>query len=126
EPEGAPRMVGLVQLEATEPPAVRLPDSVVRDHMRDAYGDAGDGLVPTPTDWRAIFDGLAFCLTPNYHDGRTASIGSPVPDADACAALGGLAVFGQTDAAQPAAGRFCIRHGAQVIRADGVEQHLGD
>jgi hypothetical protein len=124
--EGPPTVVGLVQLEATDPAAVRLPDTAVRDYMRATYGEAGDALVPSPADWRAIFERLAVCLTPSYHDARTASIGGPVPDANACAALGGLAVFGQPEATEPTPARFCIRHGRQVIRADGVEQELGE
>ncbi|HJL14839.1 MAG TPA: hypothetical protein RMH99_04235 [Sandaracinaceae bacterium LLY-WYZ-13_1] len=124
--DAPPTVLGLVQLEATEPSAVRLPDTAVREYMRETYGEAGDALVPSPADWRAIFERLAVCMTPNYHDGRTASIGGPVPDADACAALGGLAVFAQAEATEATPARFCVEHGRQRIEADGVTQALGE
>jgi hypothetical protein len=126
--QGAPIVVGTVQLEAGDPAAVRLPDSVVRDAMRERYGEAGDSIVPTPGDWRAIFARMAMCLTPSYHDPRSAAVGAAVPDANVCASLGGLAMFAQAEAgtAGTAAARLCLRHGMQVITADGVEQELGE
>ena len=128
--QGAPVVVGTIQLEAGDPAAVRLPDSVVRDTMRERYGDAGDSLVPTSGDWRAVFAAMAMCLTPSYHDPHTATVGAAVPDSNLCASFGGLAMFAQTEGATGTAGaaaaRLCLRHGMQVITADGPEQELGE
>jgi hypothetical protein len=122
--EGTPTVIAPLQLEATEVPAVRLPDGPVRDEMRRAYGEAGDALAPTPSDWRSVFDHLAVCLTPSYHEARGAEIGGPVPDPGMCAALGGLAILAQAEEATPA--RFCIQHGMQIIGARGARQDLGE
>ncbi len=113
-----PRVIAPLQLEAGEPASVRLPDVPIREHMRAVNGDAGDALAPTPGDWRAIFSGLALCLAPSYRDARPAAIGAAVPDAGACASLGGLSIFAQTGEATPA--RLCIRHGMQVLTAEGA------
>ncbi len=121
---GPPRVLAPIRLEAGDPAAVRLPDAPIRQHMRAVYGDAGDALAPTPSDWRAIFADLAVCLAPSYLDAHPAAIGSAVPDAGSCAALGGLSVFAQTHAATPA--RFCLKHGIQVMGANGARHTEGE
>lgn len=118
EGNDAPQVINPVQLEAGDTAAVRLPDSAVREYMQRTYGPAGASLAPTPADWRGIFAGLALCMTPSYLDARPLSVGSLVPDAGACASLGGLAVFAQAAAAVPS--RLCIQRGVQVMAADGA------
>lgn len=132
ESDAPPVVLGTVQLEAgqpgaqgEDPAAIRLPDTAVRDLMRARYGEEGDALAPTASDWEALFGSLAVCLTPSYHDTRTASVGGPVPDPRACAALGGLTLM-QTAATEATPTRFCIQHGMQVLTSDGARQELGE
>lgn len=124
--EGEPPVVlGVVQLEAGERPSVRLPDSAVRDRMQALYGEAAAAsIVPTSEDWRAIFSGLAVCLTPSYHTAHRPAVGAPVPDAGACASLGGLTILAQTESAGDTPAQACLRHGHQRITADGTRQEL--
>lgn len=118
-----PIVLGNVQLEGGENPGVRLPDSVIRAYMASTYGDAGQSMVPNNEDWRRVFDGLAICLAPSYHDARPVERGRPVPSANACASLSGLAVLAQAEAAQPSAdAQMCLRHGMQVIHSSGGRQ----
>lgn len=130
ETDAPPVVLGTVQLEAEQgeagqPAAIRLPDTAIRDRMRARYGEEGDALVPTASDWEAVFGELAVCLTPSYHDTRTAAVGGPVPDPRACAALGGLTLM-QTAATEASPTRFCIQHGMQVLTSDGARQELGE
>lgn len=110
-----PQVITAAQLEAGETGAMRLPDTPIREHMRATYGEAGESLAPSPSDWRAIFSNLALCMAPSYRDARPLSVGSIVPDAGACASLDGLAILAQAQGAMPA--RVCIRHGVQVMTA---------
>lgn len=124
DPRGErPTVISTVELEAGEPAAVRLPDSVVRDRMRETYGEAGALLAPNEADWASIFDRLAVCLTPSYHDARALAAGAAIPDAGACASLGGLAVLAQQAAGEA---RFCLRRGIQVITGTGVRHTPGE
>lgn len=122
----APIVLGVVQLEAGERPSVRLPDSAVRERMRALYGEEAAGsIVPTSEDWRTIFAGLAVCLTPSYHTAHRATVGGPVPDAGACASLGGLAILAQAEtSAGDTPAQVCLRHGHQRLTSDGVRQEL--
>lgn len=123
--DGEPVMLGLVQLEAGAAPAVRLPDSAVRDFMQRAYGtDAARSLVPNSEDWRGVFRDLAMCLTPSYHQAHNATVGAAVPTGSACASFGGLAILGQIEGAGDVPARVCLRHAPQRMRADGMRQEL--
>ncbi len=122
-----PVVIGNVELEGGDAPSVRLPDSAVRDSMRAIYGETGDVLVPTNEDWREVFEGLAVCLTPSYHQAHVATVGAMVPEGSACASLGGLAILAQTASSQgdvPA--QLCLRHAPQRMRADAPRQELPD
>lgn len=123
--DAPPVILGDVQLEA-DPVAVRLPDGVIGAYMSSRYGEAGAAMVPNNQDWRAIFEGLAFCLAPNYHDAQRVSPGSPAPDPASCASLGGLAILAQAEAAQAQAAQVCLQHGMQIITTEGPRQELGE
>jgi hypothetical protein len=117
-----PTVIGALELVSGEPSAVRLPDRVVRDHMRARYGPSGESLAPAPSDWRAIFAELAVCLTPSYHAAQSIAAGAAVPDTGACASLGGLTILAQV----AGEARFCLRRGTQIITASGVRHEPGE
>ncbi|MCA9609623.1 MAG: hypothetical protein KC619_28690 [Myxococcales bacterium] len=125
-----PVVIGNVELEGSEPPRVRLPDSAVRESMRAIYGDTGDVLVPTNEDWQEVFHGLAMCLTPSYHEAHPASVGAMVPEGSACASLGGLAILAQQGTSTGGGGagdvpaQLCLRHAPQRMSADEPRQEL--
>lgn len=119
-----PQVITAAQLEAGEQGAVRLPDAPIREHMQRVYGAAGASLAPSPADWRAIFADLALCMAPSYQGARPLSVGSLVPDPGACAALSGLSILAQAEAAVPA--RMCIRRGVQIMSAAGARHVPGE
>ncbi len=123
-PDG-PRVVAPLELEAGDPSAVRVPDRVVREHMRSVYGEVGQSVAPSGFDWRQIVDTHAVCLTPSYHASAIASSGSAVPDAGMCASLGRLTVFAQA-AANESEARVCLRRGVQVMSARGARYVAGE
>jgi hypothetical protein len=123
ESGSAPQVIGPVQLEAGDPPAVRLPDTPVRAHMRSRYGAPGDALAPTPDDWQSIFGKLAVCLTPSYQERAVVAAGQAAPGA--CASLLGLTVLAQVEGASGATGRFCLRRGVSVMTANGARHDIG-
>ncbi|MBX3271808.1 MAG: hypothetical protein KF729_16190 [Sandaracinaceae bacterium] len=121
-----PTIVGNVELEASDAPSVRLPDSVVREVMRRLYGDAADALVPTSADWRDVFSDLGVCLTPSYHQAQAVAAGAIAPAGSACAMLASLA---QT-AGEAAGGagdvpaQLCLRHAPQRMSAGEPDREL--
>jgi hypothetical protein len=114
--------IGKVML-ADEGKRVVLPASTVSEIMVEKYGDAGQYLVPTLSDWQGVNQGLEVCLAPRYQAEAAQSAIKALPPGSICAGLQAMTepLTIQGAGATPE-GQICVSRRASVMTAFGAKQ----
>src|SRR5262249_30990469 len=99
-----------------QPPAIMLPDAIVRERMTRRYGPAGDSLAPSADDWTGILRELALCEPGT----QTLTPGAAPSTGGTCAGLRTLVTLAQLETAAPAS--VCIERGMQIMSSARAER----